>query len=255
MVGFNKQIVVFGAGRTFEHYLERYGEDFPPSYLVDNDEKKWGTKKLGYEIKSPDSLLSIPADRLCLVICSIYFNEIEAQLHQMNIQDYFIYSLKAAHTLEKLNQNSGNECMRKKRYNTGYIAGVFDLFHIGHLNLLRRAKEKCGYLIVGVLADELVMHFKNKLPIIPEEERKAIIQSVKYVDNVVTVTMENIDKMAAWELYHFDCLFSGDDWKDEPSWLEDKKKLNQVGSNIEFFPYTKSTSSTQIRSVIQKLNG
>lgn len=140
----------------------------------------------------------------------------------------------------------------EKPYKVGYIAGVFDLFHIGHLNLLRRAKEKCDYLIVGILTDELVMHFKNKLPFISQEERQTIVQAIKYVDKTVSVTMDNIHKMAAWELYHFDCLFSGDDWKDEPSWLEDKKRLNQMGSNIEFFPYTEGTSSTQLRNLIQK---
>lgn len=139
-----------------------------------------------------------------------------------------------------------------KKYQTGYIAGVFDLFHIGHLNLLRRAKEKCEYLIVGILTDELVVHFKKELPYIPCEERLAIVESIKYVDQAVLVTAENIDKMKAWSLYRFDCLFSGDDWKNEQSWLDDTRRLNQVGSNIEFFPYTQSTSSTQIKRLIEK---
>lgn len=140
----------------------------------------------------------------------------------------------------------------QKPYKVGYIAGVFDLFHVGHLNLLRRAKERCEYLIIGVLTDELVMHFKNKFPIIPHEERRAIIQAVRYVDETVSVTMDNIDKMAAWELYRFDCLFSGDDWKDSPSWKEDTKRLNEVGSNIEFFSYTENISSTMIRNKIRQ---
>ena len=145
-----------------------------------------------------------------------------------------------------------DEKRSKMKYKVGYIAGVFDLFHIGHLNLLRNAKKRCEFLIVGVLTDDLVMHFKGKLPFIPETERMDIIGSIRYVDKVVLVSMENIDKTDAWKLYQFDCLFSGDDWVNEPSWAVDKKRLNAVGSNIEFLEYTKSTSSTQIKELITK---
>ena len=137
-----------------------------------------------------------------------------------------------------------------KKYKIGYIAGVFDLFHIGHLNLIRNAKNECEYLIVGILKDELVMHFKKKLPYIPEEERLEIVGAIKYVDKAVLVDETNIDKIAAWNLYHFDCLFSGDDWKDSPVWAEEKRKLNELGSDIRFFDYTKSTSSTQIKKAL-----
>lgn len=139
-----------------------------------------------------------------------------------------------------------------KDYNIGYIAGVFDLFHIGHLNLLKKAKNKSGYLIVGVLTDELVTHFKGNPPYIPFEERMEIIDAIEYVDKAVPVTLENIDKMAAWELYKFDCLFSGDDYVNNESWIIDKKRLNQVGADIQFFPYTKSTSSTQIKKAMNR---
>lgn len=138
------------------------------------------------------------------------------------------------------------------KYKVGYIAGVFDLFHIGHLNLLRRAKERCDYLIVGVLTDELVIHFKKNPPYIPFEERREIIEALKVVDKAVPVTFENIEKIKAWEIYHYDCLFSGDDYSDNPYWIEDKKNLQLRGSNIEFFPYTKSTSSTMIKAAISK---
>jgi glycerol-3-phosphate cytidylyltransferase len=139
-----------------------------------------------------------------------------------------------------------------KPYKIGYIAGVFDLFHVGHLNLLRRAKDKSEHLIVGVLTDELVFHFKKKLPVIDQNDRREIIQAIRYVDQTVLVSFENIDKMKAWELYRFDCLFSGDDWKNEPVWIEDKKRLNEVGSNIEFFPYTQGISTTQLRNLLQE---
>lgn len=137
-----------------------------------------------------------------------------------------------------------------KKYKIGYLAGVFDLFHVGHLNLIKRAKENCDYLIVGALTDELVIKFKKNPPYIPFEERKQVLEAVRYVDEVVPVTVESHEKMKAWNLYHFDCLFSGDDYSGNPYWIQDQKSLQQVGSNIEFFPYTKSTSSTMIKAAI-----
>lgn len=93
-----------------------------------------------------------------------------------------------------------------KKYRVGYTTGVFDLFHIGHLNILRRAKERCEYLIVGVTTDELVS-YKNTRAIIPHEERMAIVGAIKYVDKVVP--QETMDKMEAWKRYHFDAMFVG----------------------------------------------
>lgn len=137
-----------------------------------------------------------------------------------------------------------------EKYKVGYLAGAFDLFHIGHLNLIRKAKDRCEYLIVGALTDEMILKCKNKPPYIPFEERRQILEAIRYVDEVVAVTEENHEKMKAWNLYHFDCLFSGDDYAGNPYWIEDQQSLNKVGSNIEFFPYTKSTSSTMIKAAI-----
>ncbi len=139
-----------------------------------------------------------------------------------------------------------------KAYKNGYVAGVFDLFHVGHLNLLENAKGQCSHLIVGILTDELVIHFKHKPPYIPFEERIRIVRSLRVVDEAVEVDFSSIDKMDAWRLYHFDCLFSGDDYVDNPSWIADQKRLQSVGSDIYFFPYTKSTSSTSIKTLIVK---
>lgn len=137
-----------------------------------------------------------------------------------------------------------------KKYKVGYIAGVFDLFHVGHLNLIERAKAECDQLIVGVLTDDLVVKNKGKAPYIPFKERLRIVGSVKAVDRAVGVDDSNIQKMDAWKRYHFDCLFSGNDYAGNKYWIEDKAALNAVGSNIEFFPYTKSTSSTQIKKAL-----
>jgi len=137
-----------------------------------------------------------------------------------------------------------------KKYKIGYVPGVFDLFHIGHLNLLRRSKEQCEYLIAGVLTDELVMYFKKRLPYISFEERYAIVEAIKYVDEVIEVNFDNTVKMDAWKQLHFDAHFSGNDHG--PEWDNALKQLKEVGSTMVFFPYTESTSSTQLKGLIDK---
>lgn len=139
-----------------------------------------------------------------------------------------------------------------KPYKKGYVAGVFDLFHVGHLNLLENAKGQCDILTAGILTDELVMHFKKRPPYIPFAERIRIVRALRAVDEAVAVDFSNIDKMDAWKLYQFDCLFSGDDYVDNPSWIADQKRLRAAGSDIYFFPYTQSTSSTSIKQLIAK---
>lgn len=140
--------------------------------------------------------------------------------------------------------------MSNKKFKVGYTTGVFDLFHIGHLNILRRAKEMCDYLIVGVSTDELVWNYKNKKPIIPFEERVALIEACRYVDKVVPQI--DRDKFAAYEKYKFDVMFVGDDWKGKPLFVETEKRLNDKGANVIYFPYTENTSSTILREVLAK---
>ncbi len=132
----------------------------------------------------------------------------------------------------------------------GYTSGVYDLFHIGHLNLLKNAKGLCDKLIVGVSVDELVK-YKNKHPVIPFEERIEIVRNIKFVD--VAIPQEELDKYRMWEKLHFDVLFVGDDWYNSPSWKEMEEKFSKVGVKIIYFPYTKSTSSTLLNETLDKL--
>ena len=132
-----------------------------------------------------------------------------------------------------------------KKYRVGYTTGVFDMFHIGHLNILRRAKEQCDYLIVGVSTDELVQEYKNKTPIIPFEERAEIVQSIDCVDEVIV--QENRDKFLAWKNLKFDVMFVGDDWKGKPLFMEVEAEFKKVGVDVVYFPYTRDTSSTILR--------
>lgn len=138
-----------------------------------------------------------------------------------------------------------------KKYKVGYTTGVFDMFHIGHLNILRSAKDYCDILIVGVTSDELVS-YKNKKAVIPHEERMAIVESIKYVDRVVP--QENMNKFEAWEKYKFDVMFVGSDWKGTEKWIKLEDEFRKVGVDIIYFPYTKGTSSTQLREALNRIN-
>lgn len=138
---------------------------------------------------------------------------------------------------------------KKKKKIIGYTTGVYDMFHIGHLNVIRGAKSQCDYLIVGVSTDELVMKTKHKIPVIPFEERVAIVSSIKYVDEVVTQPDKN--KMAAWEKYHFDKMFVGSDWKGTTQWENYEEQFKKVGVEIVYLPHTDGISSTQLTEYIK----
>jgi len=132
-----------------------------------------------------------------------------------------------------------------KRYRRGYTQGVYDMFHIGHLNLLNRAKEQCDYLIVGVNTDRLVREYKHKIPVIPEAERAEIIRNIKAVDEAVLC--DTLDKEKALEAYGFDVIFIGDDWKGNPRWEKTREDLARKGVDLVFLPHTDGISSTILR--------
>lgn len=133
----------------------------------------------------------------------------------------------------------------------GYTTGVYDMFHIGHLNILKRAKEQCDYLIVGVSTDALVQHDKNKTPIIPFAERCAIVEAIKYVDKVVP--QDNKNKIEAWEKYHFNKMFVGSDWKGTSVWNGFEKQFAPLGVKIVYLKHTDGISSTILREKIQNM--
>ncbi|ETI61514.1 adenylyltransferase/cytidyltransferase family protein [Marinomonas profundimaris] len=133
----------------------------------------------------------------------------------------------------------------------GYTTGVFDLFHIGHLNVLKRAKLECDYLIVGVSTDELCMEAKNKKPIIPFQERMEIVEAIKFVDEVVPQV--NYDKEEAWNNLKFDKMFVGDDWKGTDKWNKIEEDFKKLNVEIHYFSYTAHTSSTKLREILEKI--
>ena len=140
-----------------------------------------------------------------------------------------------------------------KKYKIGYTTGVFDMFHIGHLNILKKAKERCDYLIVGVSTDEVVMEYKHKKPIIPFEERIAIVSELKCVDEAVPQTSMN--KMEAWEKLHFDALFHGSDWKNSDMYNKIIDEFSQIGVDVVFLPHTEGISSTMLADILHEKQG
>ncbi len=137
-----------------------------------------------------------------------------------------------------------------KKYKIGYTTGVYDMFHIGHLNILRRAKEQCDYLIVGVTTDELCYKRKNKYPIINEKERMEIVKAIRYVDEVVP--QKDMDKIKPVVDNNVDVVFVGSDWQGTPQWNEYEKQFKEVGCDVVYLSHTDGISSTLLREKIKK---
>lgn len=127
----------------------------------------------------------------------------------------------------------------------GYTQGTYDMFHIGHLNLLMHAKEQCDYLVVGVNSDELVSSYKKKCAIVPLAERMTIVGALRCVDKVMAC--DTLDKKIAYDAVHFNKLFIGDDWKGNPRWVATEEEMKALGVELVFLPYTRNTSSTLLR--------
>ncbi len=135
-----------------------------------------------------------------------------------------------------------------KKQKIGFTDGVYDMFHVGHLNMIREAKKRCDYLIVGVHSDEIVEGYKNRKTIINEQDRCEIVGAIKEVDRAVINTTR--DKLKLWELYHFDTIFIGDDWKGTERWNNFEKVLAEIGVTVDYIPYTQGVSTTQLRKEI-----
>ncbi len=141
-----------------------------------------------------------------------------------------------------------------KKYKHGYTQGVFDMFHVGHLNLINQAKKHCETLTVGVNSDVLVKSYKNKTPVISEGDRRKIVENIKAVD--LAVIADTLDKVEMHRMLKFDVVFIGDDWKNDPRWIETEQKLAVYGVDVVYLPYTKDISSTLLRGVEQnKVDG
>ncbi|RSS84254.1 cytidyltransferase [Streptomyces sp. WAC06614] len=139
----------------------------------------------------------------------------------------------------------------RKPYRVGYAPGAYDLFHIGHLNILRHARSQCDYLVAGVVSDEMAERAKGRRPMIPLVERLEIVRSVKYVDAAFVETVP--DKVETWRQVRFDVLFKGDDWRGTAKGDKLEADFAAVGVDVVYFPYTVHTSSTQLRRALDAL--
>ena len=140
--------------------------------------------------------------------------------------------------------------METKKYKVGYTDGVYDMFHVGHLNMIQYAKEHCEYLIVGVHGDDVVNEYKKHYPIINESDRQRIVESIKGVDKAVINRFR--DKIKLWELHHFDVIFIGDDWKGTERWIAFEKELAKINVDVVYVPYTQGISTTEIKRRIME---
>ena len=257
----SKKLILFGSGRFTERFLFQFAGDYNIYSIVDNNSAKWGTTMQGVPINSPDILKDTPEKDRHIIICIKGYNGVVNQLKDMGITDYHIYdpgndypNKSKEHVAQSLAQ-TGDSGLKEsdidKPYNVGYIAGVFDLFHVGHLNMFKRAKEQCRYLIVGVVSDEGVRLNKQAEPFVPFEERIEMVRSCRYVDEAVKLPLNFAGTRDMFKKYHFDVQFSGSDYEHDPAWLVEKEFLEKNGSTMVFFPYTQSTSSTKLKKAIE----
>lgn len=249
----SRKLYLFGSGNFARQFISQFGQEYQIAGLIDNDPSKWGMKINDIPINSPDVLKSLEKATYKVIICIKNFTAVIRQLQNMGIMDYGIYDSNLAYPrIQKKPVLSNEEQNVPKKYHTGYIAGVFDLFHVGHLNMFKRAKELCEHLIVGVVTDEGVMKDKKTMPFVPFGERMEMVRSCKYVDEAVEIPIDCSNTDEAYRRYQFDVQFSGSDYEHDEAWLAKKEFLQKQGADLIFFPYTQSTNSTKIKGLINK---
>lgn len=255
-----RKLYLFGAGRYAGKFLAMYGSMYEVAGIVDNDEAKWGSTLSGTAVLPPAALSGLEAGTFKVIICMKRYMGALRQLREMGVRSIGIYDTETEYRPvrrsvqgQPAGDTGGRERERgHRKYHVGYVAGVFDLFHMGHLNLLRRAREQCDHLIVGVVTDEGVRRDKHTEPFIPFKERLAIVAACRYVDEAVEIPFEYCDTQDAYRRFGFDVQFSGSDYAHDPVWAGKREFLREHGSDMVFFPYTESTSSTRIKGLIEK---
>lgn len=263
-----RKLFIFGSGKYADEFLAMYHYDYEINGILDNNSEKWNTKLYDVPILSPTVLSKYDPEEYKIIICMKSFETVLHQLHELGAKYIGLFDINyvypgrqkylpgqngiAKQQIFTNETEKPTEIRYAKKYHVGYIAGVFDLYHLGHLNMFRRAKELCDYLIVGVVSDEGVRNNKKTEPFVPFSERIEMVRSCKYVDEAVEIPFVYCRTPEAFRKYHFDVQFSGSDYENDPGWLAMKDFLEQNGSTMIFFPYTQQTSSTKIKTLIDR---
>ncbi|MGN0316424.1 MAG: adenylyltransferase/cytidyltransferase family protein [Lachnospira sp.] len=259
--GETRDIYVFGAGQWARKFVAEFGDKCHIKAMIDNNPDNHGKYIDGVEVTGINVLKDLERDSFRVIVCVKYYATILLQLRKLGIDSYGIFDPYAEYPMTSqicndLTHNNltgsvdnalGEIAKQPKKYKVGYIAGVFDLFHVGHLNMFKRAKEQCEYLLVGVVSDEQATGGKNKSPYINEADRLEIVKSNKYVDDAFILPVMASGTKDVFKKYHFDVQFSGSDYEHDEYWLGEQEWLRKHGADMVFFPYTQSTSSTKIK--------
>lgn len=244
-----KRIYMYGAGAVADKFLAFYHREIHVDCIFDDNAYIWNSEKRGVRIDDPNLLNAMNPDEYKVIISARDFRPIYEHLRTIGAKNIGLYDADYVYPGRQTLPIVHDE---NKKYRIGYLAGVFDLVHYGHLRMFQRAKEQCDYLIVGVVMDEGVRLGKKKEPYIPFDERIQMVQAMEYVDEAVEIPYDYPGTVEAFQKYHFDVQFSGSDYVDHPWWLEQQKYLREHGADLVFYSYTEQTSSTKIRALIEK---